>query len=283
MVIAPPTQVGEAHSCKNQNYVDPISYQFLQGTATLHSQRSPDKSGDNEDSAALIRFNEDSGVAVVADGLGGVAGGAEASRTVIDTLVQEIKSAQCSGVLRDIILNGIDAANRSLLDRGLGNAATVAITEINSHCVRTYHVGDAVVLITGQRGKVKLQTLSHSPTGYAIESGLLDEDEAMDHEERHLVSNVVGSSEMRIEMGPDIVLAARDTLLVSSDGLFDNLYVEEIVELSRRGALTRSAKMLSEQAVARMRTAQEGAPSHPDDLTFILYRRNAASRRTAFS
>jgi len=279
VVIAFPTRAGEAHSCINQNHGDPVSYQFLQGTATLYSHRSPDKSGDNEDSAALIRFNEDSGVAVVADGLGGVAGGAEASRTVIETLVDEITSAQRSMTLRDIILNGIDAANRALLSRGLGNATTLAITEINSHCVRTYHIGDAVVLVTGQRGKVKLQTLSHSPTGYAIESGLLDEDEAMDHEERHLVSNVVGSPEMRIEMGPDVVLAARDTLLVASDGLFDNLYVEEIVELSRKGVLTRSAKMLSEQAAARMRTAQQGAPSHPDDLTFILYRRDAPPRR----
>ncbi len=281
MVIAPPTQPGEAHRCINQNHREPVSYQFLQGTATLYSHRSPDKLGDNEDSAALIRFNEDSGVAAVADGLGGVAGGAEASRTVIETLVQEITSAQRSVALRDIILNGIDTANRSLLNRGLGNATTLAITEINSHCVRTYHVGDAVALITGQRGRLKLRTLSHSPTGYAIESGLLDEDEAMNHEQRHLVSNVVGSPEMRIEMGPDIALAPRDTLIVSSDGLFDNLYVEEIVELSRKGALTQSAKMLSEQAGARMRTAQEGAPSHPDDLTFILYRRDVRSRRAA--
>ena len=280
MVIAPPSQTGQAHSCINQNHSEPVSYQFLHGTATLYSRRSPDKPGDNEDSAALIRFNEDSGVAVVADGLGGVAGGAEASRTVIETLLHEFSSAPRSVVLRDIILDSIDAANRALMNRGFGNAATLAITEINSHCVRTYHVGDAVVLITGQRGKMKLRTLSHSPTGYAIESGLLDEDEAMDHEERHLVSNVVGSPEMRIEMGPDIVLAARDTLLVSSDGLFDNLYVEEIVELSRKGALAQSAKMLSELAVARMRTAQDGAPSHPDDLTFILYRRDVASRRS---
>ena len=80
------------------------------------------------------------------------------------------------------------------------------------------------------RGRVKLQTISHSPVGYAVESGMLDDQEAMHHEERHVVSNIIGTPEMRIEIGPPIDLATYDTLLVATDGLADNLHIEEIIE-----------------------------------------------------
>ena len=75
------------------------------------------------------------------------------------------------------------------------------------------------VLVTGGLGKIKLLTVSHSPVGMALESGLLDEAEAMHHEERHIVSNVVGSAGMRIEIGAKRKLAPRDTVLLASDGL----------------------------------------------------------------
>ena len=67
----------------------------------------------------------------------------------------------------------------------------------------------------------------------AVESGMLDEDEAVHHEERHLISNVVGADDMRIEIGLSINMAAKDTLLLASDGLFDNLYLNEIIETNR--------------------------------------------------
>ena len=80
-----------------------------------------------------------------------------------------------------------------------------------------------MILAIGQKGKIKLQTISHSPVGLAVESGHLDESEAMHHEQRHVVSNVVGDQTMRIEVGAKLMLAPRDTVLLSTDGLFDNL------------------------------------------------------------
>src|SRR5690606_26158083 len=110
-----------------------------------------------------------------------------------------------------------------ILDLGVRSAATLALAELSSSGIRPYHVGDSMILILGGRGKVKLQTVSHSPVGYGVESGLLNEQEAMFHEDRHLVSNMIGCPEMRIEIGPWHCLAARDTLLIATDGLFDNL------------------------------------------------------------
>src|SRR5690606_2144872 len=109
--------------------------------------------------------------------------------------------------------------------------------EIQNGVIRPYHVGDSAILLTGQRGKLKMQTIAHSPIGYAVEAGLMREEEAIHHEERHVISNVIGSDQMRIEIGPPVEMARRDTLVLASDGLLDNLLPSEIVGYVRSGPL----------------------------------------------
>ncbi len=60
--------------------------------------------------------------------------------------------------------------------------------------LRPYHVGDSTNLLTGQRGKLEFAMISHSPTGYAMEAGVLGEEEALVHEDRHDVSNLLGAA-----------------------------------------------------------------------------------------
>ena len=174
--------------------------------------------------------------------------------------------------LRTAILNGIEAANQTVRDLGTGAATTMALVEIQDRTIRPYHVGDSAILVTGQRGKLKLQTIPHSPIGYAVEAGLMKEEDAIHHESRHVISNVIGSDQMRIEIGPPIEMAPRDTLLLASDGLFDNLLPDEIVEAVRRGPLDEAVGELVAIAQQRMAAQQGTAPSKPDDLTVIAYR-----------
>jgi serine/threonine protein phosphatase PrpC len=103
---------------------------------------------------------------------------------------------------------------------------------------------------------------------------MLDGEEALHHDERHLVSNLVGSAEMRIEVGSPLDLAPLDTVLLASDGLFDNLLQPEIVDEIRVKPLEQVARTLAQAAVSRMDEPVEGQPSKPDDLTFLLYRRS---------
>ncbi len=257
----------------NLDLEDVDTRDILGGTAGVYTTRSPGKPGPNEDSAAIVPYDGDAGVLIVADGLGGMPAGADASRAVVQTLVACLDEGRAAGLnLRDAILDGIEQANRSLLERAVGSAATLALVEISAGCVRPYHVGDAAILLTGQRGAVKVQTAAHSPVGYALQSGLLDETEAMSDDNRHLVSNIVGSADMRIEIGAQANLAPRDTLLVASDGLFDNLYIDEIVQMIRKGPLRPAAAALRNSAAERMSAVEPGQPCHPDDLTLLLFR-----------
>ena len=144
--------------------------------------------------------------------------------------------------------------------------------EIDEGRARPYHVGDSLALIVGQRGKLKLQMVSHSPLGYMVEAGLLKEEEAMHHEDLHIVSNAVGSPDMRIDIGPPVRLRPRDTVLLASDGLFDNLPSPEVLELIRTGSLPSVAGLLADECDRRMRHPAPGEASKPDDLTFVLFR-----------
>ena len=252
---------------------------FAAGQVAVYSARCPSKTANNEDAAALIPLDDRSGVLVVADGMGGGSAGEHASRLAVRTLRTSLKSVQRDDVpLRAAVLNGIEAANQAVTDLGIGAATTLAVAEIQDRSVRTYHVGDSMILIVSQRGKVKLQTVSHSPVGYAVEAGVLDEKEALHHEDRHLVSNMIGLSDMRVEIGSVVELAARDTLLLASDGLFDNLHVEEIVEVIRKGPFKKAVKRLAEDALHRMTHPKDGQPSKNDDLTFVAFRPTPLAR-----
>ncbi len=243
------------------------------GEVCVFSRRCPGKETPNEDAAGVFLLGEDAIVLVVADGAGGLRGGELASDMALKEFAAELEAVVTDGgPVRNAVLNGIEAANRAVCDLAIGAATTLAAVEIEGGRARTYHVGDSGVLVTGQRGKLKHSTTAHSPTGYAVEAGVLDEEQALHHEERHLVSNVIGAPDMHIELGPALVLSPRDTVLVASDGLLDNLRTEELVEFARRGPLARAARSLAQRASERMEHDGGEAPSKPDDLTLLLYR-----------
>ncbi len=243
------------------------------GTVCVRSLRSPDKHTPNEDAAVVIPVGTDALVVAVADGVGGMPAGREASRTAVRVLRKTL-AAKADGAdrLRPVILDAMEAANDSVLGIGHGAATTFVIAEIVSRQLRSYHVGDSELVTVGQRGRVKVRVIPHSPTGFAVEAGLMDEDEAVQHDQRHILFNVIGAQDMRVEIGPIVQLAVRDTVLLASDGLLDNLFIDEIVDIIRKGPLPDAADQLVGKARSRMTGNGPDGPSKPDDLTVILYR-----------
>ncbi len=252
----------------------PVSLQGWPGQLAVFSTRSPDKDTANEDSAGVLSLGGEAGVLMVADGLGGLPAGEEASGLLVSTLLERLGQVapDTQENLRETILDGLDHANQQIMAQGSGGATTLVLVEVQGARIRSYHVGDSIVLVVGQRGKIKLQTVPHSPVGYAVESGMLNEDEALQHEDRHLVSNIVGCNDMRVEVSGTYTLAPRDTLILASDGLADNLTVQEITEIMRKGPLHESLQQLVQVCRERMLSPAPEQPSHCDDLTVVAYR-----------
>jgi serine/threonine protein phosphatase PrpC len=247
------------------------------GSAAVVTRPSPqrDGPGGNEDGALALSLTRGRAVLAVADGVGGGPGGAEAAGAALVTLATTvIAGAERNDGLRIAILDGIEQAQRAVRALGGGPATTLAVVGIDGDRMRPFHVGDSEILLVGQRGKIKHRTLAHTPTAYAVESGYLEEREAMLHDERHLVTNALGLPEFRIEIGPRLRVAPRDTLLLSTDGLTDNLTLEEIADRIRTGPLDERASGLGESARRRMARAGDGRIGKPDDVTIVLWRRD---------
>lgn len=244
------------------------------GSAVAYTSRDPEKETENEDTVAIIPYGPGAAVLVVADGAGGLPAGKRASLTVVQTLAASLQSAMDKTMLlRTAILNGIEAANAAVLGLANGSATTLTVITIEGLTARSYQVGDSEAIILGQRGVIKFQTTVHSPTGFAVEAGFLDERAALLHEERHLVSNFIGTADMRIDVGATVELSPRDTILLASDGLMDNVHLDEIIECVRKGSLSDAASSVAELAHRRMQAPCAGQPSKPDDLSLILFRK----------
>lgn len=242
--------------------------------------------GPSQDALLVLPLGPDSAVLAVADGMGGLPeGGVAAARAVTALAATVEQGLAAGGALQAAILDGIAAANAAVLSMSSGSATTLAVAELAGGRVRAYNVGDSEIMVFGQRGGLKLRTLSHSPVGFALQAGLVDHEEALYHRDRHLVSNFIGSHDMRIEVGSALRLRPLDTVVVCSDGLVDNLRLAEIATVMRCGPLDRRLETLAGQATMRMTTApaaDDNHPSKPDDLSIIAFRQRpgrAVARR----
>lgn len=251
--------------------IGPESLDIAGGNVLALCRRCPGKEEPNDDCAAVIQTSGGAIVLIVADGVGGCPLGHKASAIAVHSVTEYVQAIEPLSDLRPGILDGIEHANREILDLGIGAATTVAVVEIQSRNVRAYQVGDSMSLVIGQRGALKWKSTLHSPVGYAIESGMLNETDAMHHDERHVVSNLVGSRSMHIEVGPSQPLAARDTVIVASDGLYDNLQLDEIICHGRSGDPEKRMERLAELSTKRMSQADPRQPGKPDDLTILMY------------
>lgn len=264
------TRWSEARVLEAAEFQIPECAYFAGGVVWLWTHPAPEPGRVNEDSLCVIPLGEKRGVIAVADGMGGVRGGGAASATAVHALWESLKDLG-NIPIRTAILDGIEKANERVLATGLGNATTLTVLEIDEGITRLYQVGDSGALIFGNRGRMKDRTTLHSPVGYAVESGLVEPEEALHSEERNIVSNFVGSAEMRIEIGVGTELARYDTCIIGSDGLFDNLSQDEIVEIARTGSISQKGEKILQRIETRMRGEDPSAPSKPDDTTVVLF------------
>jgi serine/threonine protein phosphatase PrpC len=248
------------------------------GEAVLFSSKAYDKTTGNEDAALFCELPGLVTVLAVADGMGGLPAGAEAAATAIGAVKRAVERAadRTEGeTLRSAIFDAFEDANAELLDQGVGSGTTLVVVEIRGGTARAYHAGDSGALLVGQRGRVRFQTIPHSPVGYGVAAGMLEPDDTHHHDERHLLSNCVGSREMRVEIGAPVTMAARDTLLLATDGVLENIERRDLIDQIRVGSLIQAATDLQARLRLTMAGVDPKLPAHPDDATALLFRARA--------
>lgn len=247
------------------------------GEAFLWTRRSPAKSTVNEDAVIAHRIDERRAVLAVADGAGGHRSGDVASEIAVECVraAAEKVANEASDDLTGAFIAAFDDAQANIRARAAGAATTLLVLLIDGTDVRVLHVGDSKALVIGGRGAIRLETIPHSPVGYGVEAGFIGTDEVVGHEDLHIVSNLVGTDDMHVGVSSPVELRPLDRVLLASDGLYDNVSVEEIVHVLRRGAASESVRTIAQRCSEEME--RDG---HPDDLTLVVFRpqRGAASK-----
>lgn len=172
---------------------------------------------------------------IVADGMGGHAGGEVASQLATTTVQQFLdqnwhsSSYDSDQLLREAILR----ANKAILRDQVANpsrsdAGTTIVVVIFREKQPWYcHVGDS--RLYRLRGS-KLEQISedHTWIARAIQNGVVDLDEARRHPWRHMLLQCLGREDLKVSQAHPIGLLPGDRLLICSDGLTEELTDERI-------------------------------------------------------
>ena len=169
---------------------------------------------------------------IVADGMGGHAGGQEASSIATATIRSFLLDHWDSTLATpDILHRGLDLANKAILadqrqhpERGdMGTTAVVLMfREHQDQAIWCAHVGDS--RLYRLRGpKIVQITEDHTWIARAVKEGELTPDQSRNHPWRHVLSQCLGRADMhRIDVQA-VEAQPGDRFLLCSDGLTEEL------------------------------------------------------------
>ena len=186
--------------------------------------------------------DDELGVFLVVDGLGGHAAGEKAA----ETAVEAIRAAMLAGDgdLRNRIRGAIAAANNRIFEEAVANetwrgmACVLTLAMISDDKVIVGHVGDSRLYLMWN-GALRKLTSDHSPVGEREDRGELSEQEAMQHPRRHEVFRDVGSRRREpddaefVEM-KEFLFKPDAAILLCSDGLSDLVTSAQMCEIIER-------------------------------------------------
>ena len=173
-----------------------------------------------EDSWALRTLADDAVLAVLADGMGGHAGGAIASRLAVGGFIAAMENGRS-------LAEALDAANRAIglaaaRDSALeGMGATLVAAVVGAAEIRWISVGDSpLFLVTG--GRLERLNADHSMVPQIealVARGIISAEEAAQHPGRHTLREAVMGQPLTLIDEGRRALGAGDQLLVCSDGI----------------------------------------------------------------
>jgi protein phosphatase len=214
------------------------------------------------DPGRVRKTNEDNffadealGLFIVADGMGGHAGGEVASQIAIATISELMKAGLTEADPDGLIRSAIEQANTAIRAQaeadpalhGMGTTLVLAVCRGNS--IHLAHVGDSRAYLI-HNGSIQRLTEDHSLVAQMVKSGQLSATEAPRFHLRNVVTRSLGNQKLT---EPDLALVewnAGDFLLLCSDGLTNMVEDSELRSLISQGGadLERSCREAIERA-----------------------------------
>lgn len=179
-----------------------------------------------------VRLHEHDGnvYVFVGDGLGGYAGGQQASQAAAEVL---LKAGHRGSLLLEQQLAGAaeaaDQAVRNLQRSSRGKMkTTIVFLTIEDGRAKWMHVGDSR-LYHFRNGHLVSQTMDHSVSQMAVLMGEITPHEIRFHEDRNRVLRALGGDNAKPDISPTMMLTrGQDVFLLCTDGFWEYVYEEEM-------------------------------------------------------
>ena len=210
-----------------------------------------------EDSWALRTLADGSLLAIVADGMGGHAGGAVASKLVVESFVKAVEGGAS-------LADALQAANAAVKARAEGSSdltgmgSTLIAAKLKGYAVSWISVGDSPFYLVFS-GRIERLNADHSmaPQIDALASrGVITAEEAAAHPGRHTLREAVMGDPLSLIDEGQRRLVPGATLLLCSDG------VESLAHERIAAAAGMSVRGLIDAVIATRR-------AHQDNVTVI--------------
>lgn len=183
----------------------------------------------NDDTVRVLQ-EHDSAWVFVGDGLGGYAGGKQASQAAGEAL---LKASRRGSLLTDAQLLGAasqaeQAVRKVQKDRSGNMKTTLVFLVIEDGRARWMHVGDSR-LYHFHDGALRCQTMDHSVSQMAVLMGEITPQEIRFHEDRNRVLRALGGENAKPDLSPTTMLTGgQEAFLLCTDGFWEYVYESEM-------------------------------------------------------
>ena len=231
----------------------------------------------NEDCFLIV---PESGIAMLADGMGGHLAGEVASALAVDKITHHLlkafaenrKARPASGQSLEakVLVDAIKSANTAIHQASLskpeqsGMGTTIVVASFHDNHLTVAHVGDSR-LYRYRHQRLSQLTEDHSMVQELLRRGLISADEARTSVNRNLVTRALGVDPVvEVDVHEENVEKG-DLYLLCSDGLNDVLSDEEIgIMLGQHGD--------NLEAATQHLIAEVNARGGPDNVSIVLIR-----------
>lgn len=226
------------------------------------------KRNGNEDAAeVLLSAAGDRGLALVADGMGGHAGGELASGLAAAMFAERFSRYETAEDLADLILEA--DARIAAEHKGAGTTVVAVLADLET--LKVAHLGDSRAYLW-RDGTLRQLTSDDSWVQTQVDVGRLTPDQARTHPRRNVLLKAVGTGRQEHATARTFRFFEGDVVLLTSDGLHGVVSEDRIAAAMPGPHLDETARRLVEMALHG---------GGPDNISVALLRMSASSQDAA--
>ena len=211
----------------------------------------------NDDAVSVSKNKQGAVIGIVCDGVGSHSNASYSSNYIVSTLEKEWQDLTFANFnnMKNWLYDRIENLNTELYNKSKDNqkkmGTTIVTVAIFDNQVVVYNIGDSSAYGLTKDNVMNVVTVEDSFVGALISAGVITEEEAKSHPEKHVLTQALATRE-NIDLHTFIDdVDNYDYFLLCSDGLTNMIEKEEIQNIVRNDELSIAVNKLIDKCVER--------------------------------